>query len=241
MIDKVFSEGDFQKGSFRFNSSVASVFDDMANRSIPFYREVIQLTGQLAETVVPNGGRVYDLGCSTGNTLMFLAQSLQHKKIKLIGCDPAEAMLTKAAEKAAAFTYSHEIEFIQNTCENIELADADLIIMNYTLQFIDKAERPALLKKIFKALKPGGVFIISEKLKQESKRVEDFNTQTYEKFKAGNGYSDLEIANKRQALENILIPGSLNENISQLTDAGFTETETIFKWLNFATFAAFKK
>ncbi|NQZ59010.1 MAG: methyltransferase domain-containing protein, partial [Lentisphaeraceae bacterium] len=171
MIDKVFSQGDFQKGSFRFNSSVASVFDDMASRSIPFYREVIQLTGKVAETFVPDGGRVYDLGCSTGNTLMYLAQSLQDKKVKLIGCDPAEAMLQKAAEKAEAFTYSHNIEFIQNTCESIELTAADLIIMNYTLQFIDKAERPALLKKIYDALKPGGVFIISEKLKQQSERV----------------------------------------------------------------------
>ncbi|NQZ60390.1 MAG: hypothetical protein HRT88_23330 [Lentisphaeraceae bacterium] len=90
---------------------------------------------------------------------------------------------------------------------------------------------PVFLKDIIK----------SEKLKQQSERVENFNTQTYENFKAGNGYSDLEIANKRQALENILVPGSLDENISQLTDAGFEETETIFKWLNFATFAAFKK
>ena len=241
MRDEVFSAGDFQKGSFRFNNAVASVFDDMANRSIPFYREVIQLTGKIAQSFVPDNGRIYDLGCSTGNTLMFLAQSLQNKKVKLIGCDPAEAMLKKAAEKAEAFTYSHDIEFIQNTCENIELANADMIIMNYTLQFIDKAERPVLLKKIYDALKPGGTFIISEKLKQKSEIVENFNTKTYENFKAGNGYSELEIANKRQALENILVPGSLDENIEQLQKAGFEETEVIFKWLNFATFAGFKK
>jgi len=241
MKDDIFSRGESASGSFCFNNDVASVFDDMANRSIPYYKEVIQLCGQTAATFVPNGGLVYDLGCSTGNTLLYLAKTLHDRQVRLVGCDPATAMLEKARQKADGFTYSHNITFIQSGCEEISLEQADMIILNYTLQFIDKSERSSLLKKIYQSLKPGGLLLLSEKLRQENTRVESFNTDTYEKFKAGNGYSFLEIANKRQALENILVPESLNQNIDRLKNAGFQEVETIFKWLNFASFAAFKE
>ena len=241
MKDEIFSEGSSGKGSFRFNQQVANVFDDMANRSIPYYQDVIQIIGQLANSFVADGGLICDLGCSTGSTLIFLAKVLQGKNIRLVGCDPAAAMLVKAREKSERFTYSHNIFFEQNSCEDMDLEQADMILLNYTLQFIEEKQRPALLKKLYKGLKPGGVLILSEKLRQQNSIVEDFNTKSYESFKAGNGYSFLEIANKRQALENILVPGSLEDNLNMLSKAGFEESEILFKWLNFATFAAFKK
>ena len=115
-----------------------------------------------------------------------------------------------------------------------------MIIMNYTLQFIDYSKRHDVLSRIYENLKPGGVFLISEKLKEEDTEIQSLNTNTYEKFKAGNGYSFLEIANKRQALENILVPQSTDKNIDMLKLAGFSRVDILFKWLNFATFIAFK-
>ncbi len=240
MKDQIFANGDFESGSFRFNNDVASVFDDMANRSIPFYKEVIHLVAEAAKSFTPTGGTIYDIGCSTGNTLIYLAKALHGKDINLIGYDPAKAMISKATEKAKVFTYSHDIHFEINDCQNCNLKEADMVILNYTLQFVDVSERDTVIEKIYKSLKPGGVLILSEKLRQEDQDVESYNTKTYEHFKNGNGYSFLEIANKRQALENILIPGSLTDNISMLNRSGFERVEILFKWLNFTTFAAFK-
>ncbi len=238
--DELFAEGEFQKGSFSFDEGVATVFDDMANRSIPFYREVVHLTASVGMKFVPENGRIYDIGCSTGNTSLHLAKSLQEKKVQIIGIDPSVAMLKKANEKSAVYTYGHEIKFCEGDVENFSFLPCHMMVMNYTLQFISPEKRGEVLKKLCKCLEKGGVLVLSEKLRQEDEQVEKFNTETYEKFKAGNGYSFLEIANKRQALENILVPRSLDANIELLKSAGFTRVEILFKWLNFATFLAIK-
>ena len=240
MKDEIFAEGEFQRGSFRFNDSVASVFDDMATRCIPYYNEVIQLTASAADKFISDNGLIYDIGCSTGNTLLFISKALRDRKINLIGIDPSESMLNKAQEKASVYTYSHDIQFLEGSAESYEFKAADMIILNYTLQFIEVDQRPALIKKLYDSLKPGGMLIMSEKLCQEDENVQEFNTETYEAFKAGNGYSYLEIANKRQALENILVPGSLTSNLDLLNTAGFERVEILFKWLNFTTFLVFK-
>ncbi|MCM8535661.1 MAG: carboxy-S-adenosyl-L-methionine synthase CmoA [Lentisphaeraceae bacterium] len=238
--DEVFSAGNFTPGSFKFNDEVATVFDDMATRCIPYYHEVIHLTAQAAAKFVPDSGKIYDLGCSTGSTLIYLAKYLKDTKVNMTGYDPAPAMLTKAREKSNVFTYSHEINFDEGVCQTADISDANMVIMNYTLQFVDATKRNDVIKKIYDNLKPGGIFILSEKLREPTEEFESFNTETYENFKAGNGYSFLEIANKRQALENILVPQSTEDNVSMLTRAGFSKVDILFKWLNFATFIAIK-
>ena len=240
MKDEIFAEGDFKSGSFRFDDGVARVFDDMASRCIPYYREVIQLTASAAEKFVPENGRIYDIGCSTGNTLLFIAKTLRDKKVNLTGFDPSKSMLNKAVEKASVFTYSHDISFVEGSAESCQLKPADMIILNYTLQFIDVNKRLDVITRLYDSLKEGGILILSEKIRQEDSLVEEFNTETYEAFKAGNGYSYLEIANKRQALENILVPGSLTGNLALLKESGFSRIEILFKWLNFTTFMAAK-
>jgi tRNA (cmo5U34)-methyltransferase len=240
MKDEIFSNGEFSSGSFRFNDQVASVFDDMANRSIPFYQEVIRLISEAALRFVPEKGHIYDLGCSTGNTLIQISRVLHGRGVSLKGYDPAVAMLKKATEKASTFTFSQDIVFSEGICKDADTSNADMILLNYTLQFINQAERPEMVKKLCDSINPGGVLILSEKLRQEDKAIETFNTEVYEKFKAGNGYSHLEIANKRQALENILVPRSLEDNRQLLLDAGFSRVEILFKWLNFTTLIAFR-
>ncbi len=240
MKDELFAAGEFQRGSFSFDEGVATVFDDMANRSIPFYREVVQLTVNVGLKFIPENGKVYDIGCSTGNTSLNLAKALQKKNIKITGIDPSAAMLKKAQEKAAVYTYGHGVEFLEGDVETYPFLSCDMMVMNYTLQFIPPDKRVSVLAKLQGHLNNGGVLVLSEKLRQEDVVIENFNTETYEGFKAGNGYSFLEIANKRQALENILVPRSLETNLNLLQLAGFSQVELLFKWLNFATFLAIK-
>ena len=240
MKDQIFSDGDFSSGSFKFTDGVASVFDDMAVRCIPHYKEVIHLTSQVAEKFVPDDGNVYDLGCSTGSTLIYMSKHLTKSNVSMTGYDPADAMLKKAREKSDTFTYSHEINFKEGISQTADISQANLVIMNYTLQFIEKENRPKVIQRIHQNLETNGVFLLSEKLREPHAEIEEFNTETYEAFKAGNGYSFLEIANKRQALENILVPHSTEDNISMLKEAGFSRVDVLFKWLNFATFIAFK-
>ena len=240
MKDEIFSEGEFSSGSFKFNEGVANVFDDMAVRCIPNYKEVIHLTAQAAQNFVPDNGNIYDLGCSTGSTLIYMSKFLTKKNVKMTGYDPAEAMLKKAKDKADIFTYSHEINFKKGISEDADISKANLVIMNYTLQFIGKAKRSEVISRVHQNLQQDGIFLLSEKLREPNKNIENFNTKTYESFKAGNGYSYLEIANKRQALENILVPQSTDDNIEMLKTAGFSRVDILSKWLNFATFIAFK-
>ena len=230
-IEKV--ESDFQ-----FNREVANIFDDMLNRSIPFYKQVIEAIGEILGKTLPQNPVIYDLGCSTGNTLIYLASVLKHKKPELIGIDNSKDMVEKAKEKAKA--YNKEIEFTVSDIEDIEFKQADAIIMNYTLQFIRPLKRPEIIEKVYKSLKEKGIFILSEKVIFEHPELNRDFLEIYYNFKKKQGYSELEIAKKREALENVLIPFTIKENISLLKNAGFSYSTTFFQWINFASFLAVK-
>ncbi len=226
------------ESDFQFNKEVANIFDDMLNRSIPFYRQVIEAIGEILEKALPQNPVIYDLGCSTGNTLIYLASVLKDKKPELIGIDNSKDMVEKAKEKAKA--YNKEIEFIVSDIESIEFKQADAIIMNYTLQFIRPLKRPEIIKKNYKSLKEKGIFILSEKVILEHPELNRDFLEIYYNFKKKQGYSELEIAKKREALENVLIPFTIKENIGLLKNAGFSYSTTFFQWINFASFVAVK-
>lgn len=294
MRDRLFENELGEK--FSFSKEVASVFDDMLPRSVPYYNDNIALITELL------AGRraICDLGCSTGNLLLFLAQNLNCEI--LCGIDNSAPMLEIAKAKANA--YGVKITFIkadildfdfkvpnyaldstknQNTNSNIvsetkqitskakqkmglcsckkgnkinplltkQMADLsqkdefdstyfDTIIANYTMQFIRPQKREKLCKKIYENLQKNGIFIMSEKLVSEDKWLDKRLIDIYHNFKTQNGYSKTEISKKREALENILIPFSQNENIAMLEDAGFKTVEVVFRFGNFATFIALK-
>ncbi len=219
---------------FEFDEEVASVFDDMIARSVPFYRENIALIKELLIKNLPEGGVVYDLGCSTGTLLIELA--LRRKDLKLIGIDNSEAMIEQASKKARA--YGVEIGFIQADILDFNFQRADAFVANYTLQFIRPLKRGSFVAKLRKTLKDGGLFLFSEKIMSEDKRLDRQLMEIYFEFKKKQGYSDFEIAQKREALENVLVPYSMQENIQMLKSAGFGFIEPIFRWANFATFFA---
>ena len=235
MKDRVFSKP--IKKQFEFDEEVASVFDDMIARSVPFYKEVMDLVVKLAVKNSEEGSIIYDLGCSTGSTLIeIFAKS--DKKLKLIGIDNSEAMIQRAKRKAKA--YSADIEFVVGDILECEYKKADIFISNYTFQFIRPLKRDKLVKKIYDSLKDDGILIFSEKVISEDKILNKQLIDIYFEFKRKQGYSEFEIMQKREALENVLVPYSVKENEEMIKSAGFRYFETIFRWANFATFFARK-
>ncbi len=235
MIDKVFNK-EIEK-QFEFDEEVASVFDDMLDRSVPFYRDVLSLVSTLVEKNTKEGDRVCDLGCSTATTLLEIF-SKNSKKLELIGIDNSSAMIKRAKRKVAAF--GADIKLFQADFIKDEIPLSKIIIANYTLQFVRPAKREELVKKLYNSLEKGGFFIFNEKIIYEDKKLNKQMIDIYYDFKKQKGYSEYEIAKKREALENVLIPYSDEENISLAKSVGFKNVNIIFKWANFACFIAQK-
>lgn len=222
---------------FEFDHKVAVVFDDMVNRSVPFYSQVQELIISYISKNITKGDRVYDLGCSTASTLLALEQSTS-LSLFLIGIDSSQAMLDQAKGKLLA--YESKIELFQGDITTIHFLSSRYVIANYTLQFIRPVKRQALLKDVYNSLEEGGEFIISEKLICEDKTLNKDFIDIYYDYKKAQGYSHNEISQKREALENVLVPYTYEENVQMLKEAGFTTVEVLFRWVNFVTIIAKK-
>ena len=231
-------EGD--RGNFVFDDRVAQVFDDMLDRSVPHYKEVIRSIARILSCQLQSGEQVVDLGCSTGTTLLKLSKLLEEKKLSYLGIDNSPAMLDKARLKAELFSRKEYLHFLCDDIMKIEQPGTAAFILNYTLQFIRPLHRESFLRKIYNNLRPGGICILSEKTISHHPGLNRRYIDIYHQFKKERGYSELEIAKKREALENVLIPCSLEENRSMLHAAGFIEVEPFFQWFNFVSFLAVK-
>jgi tRNA (cmo5U34)-methyltransferase len=235
MKDKVFEKPIEKK--FEFDEAVASVFDDMLSRSVPFYDEVRKLVISLILSEQYDGKRVLDLGSSTAKFLLDL-HSKMNTQMFLKGLDNSQAMLDRAEQKCQAFGANIELELADML--TYDYKNEDVIVANYTLQFIRPMQRLELVKKIYSGLNEDGMFIFSEKVVFEDKKLDKELIDIYYDYKKEQGYSEYEIAQKREALENILIPFTIKENIQMCKDAGFSKIETVFQWANFVTFIAKK-
>lgn len=233
MKDEIFKNWGDEK--FSFNESVASVFDDMIARSVPFYEKNCKLICEFLAFLLPENSKVLDLGCSTANTLLALFTLRQD--LCLCGIDNSQAMLELAKNKAKA--HGASLELVLGDITECELGQNNAVILNYTLQFIKPEKRLNFLSKIYESLDTGGFLILSEKLALPH-ALNDAITAIYENYKKEQGYSRFEIAKKRAALENVLIPNSAKANEKLCLDAGFSTFECIFRWGNFATFVAIK-
>lgn len=237
--DNLFQQGGVE-ADFQFTEQVAEVFDDMLARSVPNYGQVIEMTSQLLARSLAPGDRVYDLGCSTGNTLLQLARRLDHLDLHFLGIDSSPAMVHKATIKAEMYRKKERLAFQVSDITTIALAPAGAILCNYTLQFIRPLQRQEFLARVAGFLRPGGVLILSEKIISHDPVLNRAYIDFYLDFKRAQGYSEIEIAAKREALENVLIPFSIEENRKLLADAGFSSVETFFQWFNFVSFVAIK-
>lgn len=256
MKDKIFSTPMDQIPPFSFNENVANVFDDMISRSIPFYHEMQTMVIRLAQHYIQNNSTVYDLGCATGHTFAQLIPHFSERPIQWVGIDNSKEMLEKAQDKWDTTPHPnannrHSRESGNPGCSNPTWHQADLtqattfpnaslILSILTIQFIPINARAQLLKNMASSLQENGAAIIVEKIKGETKQTEQQFIDLYHQYKADRGYSELEIAQKRDALENVLVPLTLSENISELKKAGFSHVEPFFRWFNFAGLIALK-
>lgn len=225
---------------FAFTERVVEVFDDMLDRSIPFYHEVICATAKLLAKILRDGDRVVDLGCATGTTLLEFCRLIENDSIRYLGVDNSRAMLEKGRLKAELYTKENKIDFSEEDITRISLPDTGAFILNYTLQFIRPVQRENFLQKAYDNLRPGGVLILGEKTICHDPLLNRVFIELYHQYKREKGYSELEIAKKREALENVLIPFSIEENRALLRKVGFACVESYFKWFNFVSFIAVK-
>ena len=237
MRDNLFN-ANIDIADFRFDKEVVEVFDDMVRRSVPGYDSMIQMIGLIARMYGQDNTNYYDLGSSTGAISLAIALNNKHQKNTFFAIDNSEEMVSKCQQNL-----ERKIDNLKAICADINqihIENASIVVLNLTLQFIDVKDRSNLIKKIYEGLNPGGVLIISEKIHFEDKETQDQITNLHIDFKKENGYSELEIANKRQAIENVLITDTKAIHIERLKDSGFKDTSCFFQCLNFVSFLSVK-
>lgn len=238
--DEVFREEISKASDFKFSSKVAKVFDDMVNRSVPYYDEMQRMIAEIAADQYIEGTNIYDLGCSTGTTMILMDQTVP-KNIRFVGIDDSVEMLAKCDTKLqdAGFTRPYDLQ-VADLNATVPIENASVVLLCLTLQFVRPIYREKLLKTIFKGMAPGGALIIVEKILAEDSMFNRDFIKYYYDLKRRHHYSEMEISQKREALENVLIPYKLSENILMLKEAGFHHCEVFFKWYNFSGIIAKK-
>jgi len=237
--DKIFAKQQ-QVVDFAFDDTVADVFPDMIRRSVPGYDAIISLLGVLATEFAQDNSRIYDLGCSLGAATLAMHSQTRSLDIEHICIDNSEAMVKRCQSRLARHMPDANLSI---RCENIETAKinkASLVVINFTLQFLTPDSRLALLKKVYDALLPGGALVLSEKLIFENSLENQNQIDWHHTFKRSNGYSDMEVSQKRMALENVLIPDSLEQHQARLQESGFETSYQWFQAFNFVSLVAVK-
>jgi tRNA (cmo5U34)-methyltransferase len=241
--DRVFATGAARASDFEFNAEVAEVFEDMLVRSVPFYREQQLMIQQIARKFYIPGTQVYDLGCSTGVTLVNIAKSLG-PDVQMVGYDYSQPMLDKAKRKISQLGLSHQIELrcadFNKDLAAVKLENASVVTVCWTLQFVRPLWRDSLIEWIYRGMAKGGALICMEKILTNSSDMNRYFIEFYYEHKSHNGYSKEEILKKREALENVLVPYRTDENFELFRRNGFTTVETCFQWFNFAGYLCVK-
>lgn len=238
--DKFFADEIKQASDFKFGKKVATVFDDMVNRSVPFYQEIQRMISEIAADHAVAGTDIYDLGCSTGTTIIGMNENVD-PSIRFVGVDDSREMLDKCKLKLEHIGFTRPYELVLADLNGqVNVSNASVTVLCLTLQFIRPMFREKILKRIYDGLVPGGILILVEKILAEESRFNRDFINYYYNMKRRHSYSEMEIAQKREALENVLIPYKLSENILMLKEAGFGHCEVFFKWYNFSGIIAQK-
>ncbi|WFW11478.1 carboxy-S-adenosyl-L-methionine synthase CmoA [Citrobacter freundii] len=238
--DTLFSAPIASLGDWTFDERVAEVFPDMIQRSVPGYSNIISMIGMLAERFVQPNTQVYDLGCSLGAATLSVRRSIQHDNCKIIAVDNSPAMVERCRRHIDAYKAPIPVEVVEGDIRNITIENASMVVLNFTLQFLEPAERQALLDKIYQGLNPGGALVLSEKFSFEDAKVGELLFNMHHDFKRANGYSELEISQKRSMLENVMLTDSVETHKARLHQAGFEHSELWFQCFNFGSLVALK-
>ncbi len=238
--DTIFSAPIEKLGDFTFDESVAEVFPDMIQRSVPGYSNIITAIGMLAQRFVTEGSQVYDLGCSRGAGILSIRRNLQTNQVKIIGVDNSQPMVERCRSHINAYHSEVPVEILCDDIRHIEIKNASMVVLNFTLQFLPRADRLELLTKIYQGLNPNGILVLSEKFTFENQVMNELLIDLHHTFKRANGYSELEVSQKRTALENVMLTDSIETHKERLKQAGFSQIELWFQCFNFGSMIAIK-
>lgn len=237
-------ETDIRKtGDFVFDDRVVRVFPDMINRSVPGYGLVVQMIGMLARQYAQDNSNLYDLGCSLGAVSLAMQAAVRARGVQIWAVDNSMEMIQalKVRFRERNKTGLPKLQRLHEDILDTRVENASVVVLNFTLQFVDPAERSSLLKKIARGLLPGGILVLSEKIRFEDLEEQALQTHWHHEFKRAQGYSDLEIVRKRDALENVMKPDSMEQHVARLTEAGFANVINWFQGFNFVSMVAIRK
>ena len=242
--DRLYIDEKLGDEPFRFDASVAAVFPDMLRRSIPGYAASLEAIGSLAARYVRDGTNCYDLGCSLGAATLAMRQGIRARDCRIIAIDNAEAMIQRCAKVIARddakASDAPPVELVLGDIQDADMRDASMVVMNYTLQFLPVEQRERMLRRIFDALNPGGLLLLSEKVVDEDPHMEALLVDLHHEHKRRNAYSELEISRKRAALDNVLIPEPVAVHRERLSRAGFAHSAVWLRYFNFVSIVAIK-
>ncbi|WP_445427701.1 carboxy-S-adenosyl-L-methionine synthase CmoA [Alishewanella sp. HL-SH05] len=238
--DHVYAEPLAHIQDFRFDDAVADVFPDMIQRSIPGYQTIIQTIGKLTARYQQANSHYYDLGCSLGAASLSMRRHITADNCKVIAVDNSSAMIERCQRHLQAFRSDVPVDAILGDIRQLTIENAAVVVVNFTMQFLAPEDRQALLNKIYQGLKPGGLLIISEKFKADTPVNDELLIDLYHDFKRANGYSELEISQKRTALEKVMRPDTLATHNARLQQAGFHSHSVWFQCFNFCSMFALK-
>jgi len=234
--DQLYSNTQATRGSFKFDARVANVFEDMISRSVPGYQQILRMLPTLTRQFRFADHHYYDLGCSLGAGMLAMAQGLGDTPHSLIGIDNSSVMLSQAKRNLE----HQQCVLVEQDIVDADLNQAAMVLMNFTLQFIALDQRASLVDKIYASLRPGGALVLSEKITFDDLDTDKALIDIHHQYKADQGYSDLEISQKRDAIENVLVPESLDAHISRLKDTGFSIVTPWVQNLQFVSILAIK-
>lgn len=238
--DDIYTSTNATSGTFEFNEAVADVFPDMLERSIPGYAQTIEAIGMLARRHVQAGSQCYDLGCSLGAATLAMRHNIKEAGCKIIAVDNASAMVERCRALVADDTAPTPVDVVLADLQDVKISNASMVVMNYTLQFLPPAERAAAIDAIAAGMREDGVFVLSEKVVDEDPDFDSQLSDLHHDFKRRNAYSELEIARKRAAIENVLIPESIATHVTRLKRAGFRHVGVWLRWFNFVSLLAIR-
>ncbi|QLB21374.1 tRNA (uridine-5-oxyacetic acid methyl ester)(34) synthase TrmP [Vespertiliibacter pulmonis] len=240
MKDTLFSAPIEKLGDFTFDEAVAEVFPDMIQRSVPGYSNIITAIGMLANRFVTDNSNVYDLGCSRGAGILSIRRNIADKNAKIIGVDNSEPMIERCRHHLNAYHSAIPVEILCEDIRQTQIQNASMVVLNFTLQFLPPADRFALLEKIYQGLNPNGILVISEKFKFDEYEMNELLIDLHHTFKRANGYSELEVSQKRTSLENVMLIDSISAHKARLKEIGFHNVELWFQCFNFGSMIAIK-
>ncbi|MGX5913431.1 carboxy-S-adenosyl-L-methionine synthase CmoA [Aliidiomarina sp. Khilg15.8] len=238
--DAIYATPYAELGNFTFDDKVADVFPDMINRSVPGYATMVHTIGRLTARFAQPGTSLYDLGCSLGAATLAMKQNMQVADCRIIGIDNSPAMVERCQNHVDAFRGDTPVVIECADIIDVEFAPCSVVVLNFTLQFIEPDQREVLLSRIFDALRPGGLLVLSEKVREDDSDSDQVLIDLHHDFKRDNGYSELEISQKRAALENVMRLNTLPEHLQRLERVGFGHVQNWYRCFNFTSTFAIK-